>query len=113
MSQGTSGDQMWMDYGQRKKTQVLDAVRCGCRQGRVRSRTESIKYPRLGSPGGAETTLTLKRRAPDAARLAWAKANLARMSDRDPRAGEIRASHAYRKFMPRKRFSCTTNPSEN
>jgi hypothetical protein len=82
MSQGTSGDQMWMNYGQPRKDPGLDAYAASVAN--VASAAyRSIQYQEWVPLAMAETTLKLKRRIPDLARLAWARAILARMSDRD------------------------------
>src|SRR5262249_20590093 len=72
MSQGTSGDQMWMDYGQPKKEPGLDAY--AAELARVAQRAmQSITYHDWVSLAMAQKPLVLRRRVPDAARLAWAK----------------------------------------
>jgi hypothetical protein len=87
MSQGTSGDQMWMDYGQPRKDPGLDTYAADV--AKVASVAyRSIKYHDWVPLAIAETTLTLKRRVPGATRLAWAKAILARMNDHDPKRGQ-------------------------
>jgi Concanavalin A-like lectin/glucanases superfamily/Neutral/alkaline non-lysosomal ceramidase, N-terminal len=71
MSQGTSGDQMWMDYGGPKKDPGLDAY--SAEVARVAHQAhQSITYQEWVPLAMAETTLTLARRTPDAKRLAWA-----------------------------------------
>ena len=71
MSQGTSGDQMWMDYGGPKKDPGLDAYADGV--ARVAHQAyQSITYHDWVPLAMAETTLTLARRTPDPKRLAWA-----------------------------------------
>lgn len=84
MSQGTSGDQMWMDYGQPSKPLpyaqyaqevaevALDAYR-------------NITYLDQAPLAMAEATLSLRRRTPDAARVAWAKPILEALGDGVPR----------------------------
>ena len=72
MSQGTSGDQMWMDYGQAKKDPGLDAY-ADAVAGVAQQAYQSIIYHDWVSLAMAETKLVLDRRVPDEPRLAWAK----------------------------------------
>jgi hypothetical protein len=81
MSQGTSGDQMWMDYGQPEKNPGLDAYADGVARFAQRA-YESIIYRDWAPLAMAETRIVVDRRVPDAARLAWAKAVIARMAGR-------------------------------
>jgi hypothetical protein len=82
MSQGTSGDQMWMDYGQPRKDPGLVAYADSV--ARVAHQAyRAITYRDWVPLAMAETTLALDRRAPDEARLAWARAVIARMGDRE------------------------------
>ena len=79
MSQGTSGDQMWMDYGSAKKDPGLDAYAAEVAlvaQQAYRSLTYHDSLPL----SMAETTLVLDRRTPDPRRLAWARAIVDRMN---------------------------------
>ena len=82
MSQGTSGDQMWMDYSQPKRDPGLetygDAVARYAQQA-----YEAIQYRDWVPLAIAETRLVLGRRLPDAARLEWAKDVVGRMAGRD------------------------------
>jgi Concanavalin A-like lectin/glucanases superfamily len=82
MSQGTSGDQMWMDYGQPKKDPGLDAYADAVAASAERA-YRSISYRDHVPLAIAETTLVLGRRVPDEARLAWAKGVIAGMKDSD------------------------------
>ena len=85
MSHGTSGDMHWMDYGKPRKSWggreryaelvarvALDACK-------------SIEYHDRVPIRMSERKLKLGRRVPDAKRLAWAKAMMAKMGDRKPR----------------------------
>ena len=63
MSQGTSGDQMWMDYGQPKSAITLDAYAEGVTQ-YAHQAYQRIEYRDWAPLGMAETTLSL--RPPDA-----------------------------------------------
>jgi len=83
MSQGTSGDQMWMDYGQPKKDPGLDAYAADI--ARVAHQAyDTITYRDWVPLAMAETTLTARRRVPDGARLAWATAVVEKMEGKDP-----------------------------
>jgi hypothetical protein len=81
MSQGTSGDQMWMDYGQPKKEPGLDNY--GDAVALVAERAiRQIQYRDWVSLAMSETTLVLDRRVPDASRLAWANEVISGMAGR-------------------------------
>jgi hypothetical protein len=82
MSQGTSGDQMWMDYGQPKKDPGLDAYATAIAQVAYQA-YDKITYHDWVPLAMTETTLVVRRRVPDEARLAWAKAVVAKMGDTD------------------------------
>ncbi len=82
MSQGTSGDQMWMDYGQAKKDPGLDAYAADV--ARVAHQAYSrIAYHDWVPLAMAEGMLVARRRAPDPARLAWARRIVGRMEGKD------------------------------
>ncbi len=83
MSQGTSGDQMWMDYGSPKKDPGLDAYAMDV--ARVAQLAyQSITYHEQVPLAMAETTLVLNRRIPGPERLAWARAIVDRMNAQAP-----------------------------
>jgi Concanavalin A-like lectin/glucanases superfamily len=82
MSQGTSGDQMWMDYGQPKKDPGIDAY-ADAVAGYTQRAYDAIRYHDWVSLSMAETRLVLGRRAPDASRLEWAREIVAHMPGRD------------------------------
>jgi hypothetical protein len=82
MSQGTSGDQMWMDYGQPKKEPGLDTYAREVARSAYLA-YQGITYHDWVPLAMAETTLVLGRRLPDKTRLKWAKDIIARMGDRD------------------------------
>ena len=84
MSQGTSGDSMWMDYSRPAPSismaQYVDGLaKSACEAYR------SVKFLDRCELQVAQTTLTLDRRTPDAARLAWARETVKNMGDRVPR----------------------------
>ena len=81
MSQGTSGDQMWMDYGQQKKDPGLDSYADAVARF-AQQACQSIDYRDVVSLAMAETKLVLSRRVPDEPRLAWAQAIVSRMGSR-------------------------------
>ena len=82
MSQGTSGDQMWMDYGAPKKDPGLDAYADALAATAERA-CRAVAHRNDVRLAMAESTLTLDRRVPDAARLAWARGVVAAMKGRD------------------------------
>ena len=96
MSQGTSGDQMWMDYGRPKSDPGLDAYADAVAATAERA-YRSIVYRDHVPLAMAETRLVLGRRVPDAARLAWAWGVIAAMKDRErPRSlPEVYAKEAF------------------
>jgi hypothetical protein len=82
MSQGTSGDQMWMDYGRPRKDPGLDAYADAVAASAERA-YRSIAYHDHVPLAMAEATLVLGRRVPDESRLTWARGVVASMKDRD------------------------------
>jgi hypothetical protein len=82
MSQGTSGDQMWMDYGQPKREPGLDHYADAVAR-YAHQAYQAITYHDSVSLAMAETRLVVGRRVPDAARLAWAKTVVNRMAGRE------------------------------
>ena len=83
MSQGTSGDQMWMDYGHPKNDLGIDRYADDVALSAYQA-YKAITYHDHVPLAMAETTLTLRRRVPDAGRLAWARSIVATMGDRVP-----------------------------
>ncbi len=79
MSQGTSGDLMWMDYGKPRQDQGTDAYAANVAMAAHRA-YQLIRYHDWVPLAVAETSLTLSRRVPDRARLEWAKAVVDRMT---------------------------------
>jgi hypothetical protein len=84
MSQGTSGDQMWMDYGKPKSDLTLETyarevadVAYGAYQ--------KIRYRSQVNVHMAEAKVSLRRRVPGPERLAWARELLAKMEGGKPR----------------------------
>lgn len=73
MSQGTAGDLHWMDYGQPRKSISIDSYSDRVTTAAFEA-TRKIQYRPWVPLAMAEDRLTLRRRAPDAKRLAWARA---------------------------------------
>jgi len=72
MSQGTSGDLMWMDYGSPQRTIGYDAYGREIAQ-RAMEAYRSIQWNDWAPLRMSERTLTLRYRVPDKNRLNWAK----------------------------------------
>ena len=72
MSQGTSGDLMWMDYGSPQKSVTLDGYAQSVAKYAERA-LKQVKYHDSVPLGMVEKTLKLDYRVPDEKRLAWAK----------------------------------------
>ena len=85
MSQGTSGDQMWMDYGWPRNDPGIDRYANEVAESAYQAYKSIKKYHDHVRLAMAETTLTLRRRVPDEPRLKWARAIVGRMGDRVPR----------------------------
>ncbi len=84
MSQGTSGDQHWMDYSKPDKEFTLEEYARGV--ARVAGEAyRKIRYLPWAPMAMAETKLTLRRRVPDPQRLSWAKQIVAKMEGSKPR----------------------------
>ena len=84
MSQGTSGDLHWMDYSQPAKPRDIDAYADAVAQVAYGA-YQKIKYQEQPSLAMCQRIITLKRRVPDEARLAWARKVLAEMPNPTPR----------------------------
>ncbi len=84
MSQGTSGDLHWMDYGKPKRSVAVGAYAEAVARV-AHGAWEKIAYHRHVPIAMREKTVTLRRRVPDEKRLAWAKGILAKMAGRIPR----------------------------
>ncbi|MCP4638912.1 MAG: hypothetical protein GY851_00690, partial [bacterium] len=81
ISNGTSGDQHWMDYSQPKKDIEIDAyaARVAGKAMEAWKRVEYYPHPRVDM---VEARLALNRRPPSPERLAWAKQVRAAMGER-------------------------------
>lgn len=87
MSQGTSGDQMWMDYGAEKKNITLDAYASAVADSAMKAlqKVEHLDHAPLGM---VEKTLELSYRVPDEKRLAWARPIAAKIENDVPKNKE-------------------------
>jgi hypothetical protein len=101
MSQGTSGDLMWMDYGSPKRDIGYDAYAQEL-AARVHAVCQQIQWRDWAPLRMAERLLPLRYRLPDDHRLAWARAMVDKLGDRRPQtlpeiyAGEALHLHARR-----------------
>ena len=85
MSQGTSGDSMWMDYSQ-PSVPTRDLEKYTLEVCRVAYKAyQKIEYHDWVSLAMAETKLKLRHRIPDEKRLKWARGVIAKLDDRRPR----------------------------
>lgn len=87
MSQGTSGDQMWMDYGAEKKDVTLDAYAASVADSAMKA-LQTVKYVDHAPLGMIEKTLELSYRVPDEKRLAWARPIAAKIENDLPKDKE-------------------------
>ena len=82
MSQGTSGDQMWMDYSQPKNDIGLGAYALEIARGAYLA-YQKVVYHDWVPLAIAESMLVLDRRVPDESRLKWVRGIIAEMRGRD------------------------------
>ncbi|MBL9176506.1 MAG: hypothetical protein JNM65_00490, partial [Verrucomicrobiaceae bacterium] len=87
MSQGTSGDQHWMDYGAEKKDISLDSYSEAVADSAMKA-LQTVKYVDHAPLGMIEKTLELKYRVPDEKRLAWARPIAAKIENDVPKNKE-------------------------
>lgn len=85
MSQGTSGDLMWMDYGAPRKQIGYDAYAKEI-AARVAAAYKNIAWQTTVPLAAAESVLALDYRAPDPVRLQWAQELKAKLGDRLPQS---------------------------
>ena len=83
MSQGTSGDLQWMDYGAPRPAQTMAAYADALAKIAFDA-YGSVKFRSDVSLGMAEEKVTFQRRTPDAARLAWAQPILEKLGEKKP-----------------------------
>ncbi len=84
MSQGTSGDLMWMDYGSPRRFIGYDAYAREIAE-RVHEAYRTIAWHDWIPLRMVERTLTLRYRVPDEKRLAWARQMVESITNRLPR----------------------------
>ncbi|MDE0578199.1 MAG: hypothetical protein OSB39_14725, partial [Opitutales bacterium] len=84
MSQGTSGDLHWMNYGKPRKGSNNPRYADGLVQLAAQA-LENIRYQDAPPLAMEQKIITLSRRLPDAERLAWADKLLANMKGRRPK----------------------------
>ncbi len=87
MSQGTSGDQHWMDYGAEKKTLTIDTYASEVADSAIKA-LQTVKYVDHAPLGMIEKTLELNYRVPDEKRLAWARPIAAKIENDLPKNKE-------------------------
>lgn len=87
MSQGTSGDQMWMDYGAEKQTLDIATYASEVADSAIKA-LQTVKYVDHAPLGMIEKTLELKYRVPDEQRLAWARPLAAQIANEVPKNKE-------------------------
>ena len=85
MSQGTSGDLMWMDYGRPRNQIGYDAYAEAIAQ-KVFAAWKTIKHRDHVPLDMREAKLPLRYRVPDEQRLAWARAKVASLNGRLPQS---------------------------
>ena len=83
LSQGTSGDLMWMDYGAPRREIGYDAYAKEIAQ-RVADMVRGMQWRDSAPVKMAERTLALSYRVPDEKRLAWARETAAKLGDKLP-----------------------------
>lgn len=83
MSQGSSGDQMWMDYGAPAQKTTPEAY-AGELAEVAHAAWKGIEYRAEAPLAMAETKLTLARRYPDERRLQWAARMMAAKGGKSP-----------------------------
>ncbi len=85
MSQGTSGDLHWMDYGQPHKPLDIDTYSREVAEVAYQA-YQAIEYHDWVPLAMRESKLTLERRVPNEERLAWAQGIVDSMGDRKPQS---------------------------
>ena len=85
MSQGTSGDLMWMNYGAARKGRSFDHYADEVAEIATQAYAD-ISWHQHAPLSAAEELLDLAFRVPDAERLAWAQERAQALGDRLPRA---------------------------
>ena len=83
LSQGTSGDQMWMDYGKPQTKITIEEYTQGLVD-LVAAAQQKIEHCNWVPLAMEEAKITLERRLPDEQRTAWAENILEQLGDRKP-----------------------------
>jgi hypothetical protein len=84
MSQGTAGDQHWMNYS-RPRNPTTPGKYAAELAAIARQGLRGMRYQSPASLGMAETGIQLSRRVPDEARLQWARPIVAALDGAEPR----------------------------
>jgi hypothetical protein len=84
MTQGTSGDLMWMDYAKPKREITLEGYTEDVVQSAMRAYSK-IRYQSSVPLAMSEEKITLERRTPGAERLAWAENIMAGLNGAKPK----------------------------
>ncbi len=84
MSQGTSGDLHWMNYGQPRKS-VMRSEFSQTMAEKILAACKQIEYQSDPTIAMSESRLALRRRVPNTERLAWAKSLNDRRANQSPR----------------------------
>jgi len=87
MSQGTSGDQMWMDYGAQKKNTTINEYASAVADSAMKA-LQTVTYVDHAPLGMIEKTLELNYRVPDEKRLAWSRPIAAKIENDVPKTKE-------------------------
>ena len=94
MSQGTAGDMHWMDYGKPARQVGIDRYTDDLVR-RTHEAYRKIEYRSDATLAMAESLLSLRVRAPDERRLAWARGVMKGVGDRLPKTkAEVYAGEA-------------------
>ena len=82
LSNGTTGDQQWWDYGAPLPQTKMSEYAAWLAE-MTENLLKSIEYHPWAPVDGVQVIRTYDRRVPDAARLAWAREKIAAMGDRE------------------------------
>lgn len=85
LSQGTSGDQMWMDYSKAKKDAPVESYVEGLAQTGLTA-WKRIQFREGITLAMEEQTVRIRRRLADASRMEWARKLAAEMNGRKPKS---------------------------
>jgi hypothetical protein len=96
LSQGTAGDQHWMDYSRPRQTTTPPKYAAGLAD-IARTALKGVRYQRAVDLGMAETEIQLSRRVPDEARLKWAREIVDAMGGAAPKT--LQQVYAHEQIM--------------